>query len=520
VGPDKPDDLVTSRDVHLAAGLLCVDCHREELVHLTTRGYATEAAERKADCLATFSCEGCHLGTDARAGEEEKDAATAAPPAEEAADAAVRLGGRYGAPHPQHRGLPLVHFEKLTCTACHSGPWPETDAKQFQTAMAHGLGLATRDREDTDPPLIVGPIFAKQPDGKVAPQRMVWPAFWGRLAGDGVTPIPLDVVRKLASKGLPKTTGKVTTRPTRLSTDQIARILESLAAQKDGAGTPVYVQDGRLYRRAADGKLEFVASTAAAPVRWSLAHDVRPASESLGIRGCNDCHANDAPLFFGRVAMAGQTGVPTSQPMVVFRGDEEGIARAWALGFIVRPEFKVLGFLCAALITLLVLRYGTQGFRGESDARRGFTRYEHFLHLLVVVGVLIQAITGFVGKYIVGELDEWLLFVHMLGAPLFIVGLTGSALHWSPRCRFTPAGRVSISGLSPSQKFLFWVTLVVGLLTMLPMLAAMVPLFGYADQETLTAIHADAALALVLVMAVLIMTSIRPTRLPKEVKQP
>ena len=32
--------------------------------------------------------------------------------------------GRMGAPEPIHKGLPPVHLEKLSCTACHSGQFP------------------------------------------------------------------------------------------------------------------------------------------------------------------------------------------------------------------------------------------------------------------------------------------------------------------------------------------------------------------------------------------------------------
>ena len=31
-----------------------------------------------------------------------------------------------------------------------------------------------------------------------------------------------------------------------------------------------------------------------------MAHDVRPAEQSLGVRNCKDCHATDSPLFFGK----------------------------------------------------------------------------------------------------------------------------------------------------------------------------------------------------------------------------
>ena len=403
VGRGAVDDLARSRDVHIAAGLHCVDCHRNEMDHMIIRGYDAEAVERGEPVRAAYSCSGCHLGV---AG---------------AADPEVERGGYYGAPHPQHRGLPPVHFEKLTCTTCHSGPWPEMYAGHVQTALAHGLGLASRGRDEDDPPAIMQPVFAKQPDGRIAPQRLV---------------------------------------------------------------------------------------SASEPYLWSFAHDVRPAAQALGAGGCTDCHSTSGAIFFGSVG-DGRASVSACE----FRGDDLAEARAWALGFVFRPEFKVVGVACALLLSLVLLRHVLHGFRGDVDERIGFTRSEHLFHVIAIVGVLIQFATGFVTGWIVGEMSGWVLFIHMFGAPLFIVGLTGTVLQWAPRCRFGGGG------LFIWQKLLFWVASVLGLVVMSAMLAAMLPIFGYADQDALTEIHGTAALVFVLIMIPHTIVSLRARRLTREVRQ-
>ena len=52
------------------------------------------------------------------------------------------------------------------------------------------------------------PIFARPEanprQGKIGPQRMVWPAYWGRMAGEKITPLLPDTVAKAAAKALPK----------------------------------------------------------------------------------------------------------------------------------------------------------------------------------------------------------------------------------------------------------------------------------------------------------------------------
>ncbi len=39
----------------------------------------------------------------------------------------------------------------------------------------------------------------------------------------------------------------------------------------------------------------------AEPYLWPIAHDVRPAAQSLGVRRCEDCHSTGSPFFFGKV---------------------------------------------------------------------------------------------------------------------------------------------------------------------------------------------------------------------------
>jgi len=434
VGPGATNDLLVAQDVHLAAGLLCVDCHRNEIDHRIVRGYPGEAAERNEPALAAFTCEGCHLGAGG-------------------ADVPVALGGRYRAPQPQHRGLPPLHFEKLTCTACHSGPWPDMDAKRFQTAMAHGLGLPARDRRDDQPPLIVGPVFLRQADGRVGPYRMAWV---DRLSGPGTA---------------------------------------------DRGPAPATSPQQASY------------------VTWPLAHDVRPAAQSLGVRGCTDCHTEDAPFDFGRVsppatrvAQAPAASVGSTLTMVELRGDDVVIRRLWARAFLLRPAFKWFGLACTGLVLLVLVRFlldAITHFPPPRDTgpappvaarRTGLSVAEHIFHGVAVLGVLVQAATGFGSELLGLELAGWRLLIHMGGAFLFVVGLTATTLQWAGRCR--PARRAGNAVLSAGQRWMFFVYVAAGWLVMAAMLGAMLPLAGYREQELLKEIHENAALVLLAALVV------------------
>jgi hypothetical protein len=140
---DKQDaeKWTSDEDVHLKAGLKCVDCHRNGIDHNIIRGYESEDFVLRSPLAATSSCEGCHLG----------DKYSSAPAA-----------GRLGAPVPEHKGIPPVHFEKLSCTACHSGPWPGEQTILTKTSRAHRLGTLGVNKSHEALPHIIAPVFAKQ----------------------------------------------------------------------------------------------------------------------------------------------------------------------------------------------------------------------------------------------------------------------------------------------------------------------------------------------------------------------
>jgi len=346
VGKQSPKQWEEDTDVHLAAGLRCVDCHRHGLDHAITRGYEGEVPEGVASTRTTLSCRGCHLGADSGA---------ALPEAR---------GGRLGAPRPRHVGLPAHHLEKLSCTACHSGPWPAKSPRRVQTSRAHGLGIGTHRPRDGDPPHIVEPVFVRQDDGKIAPHRMMWPAFWGRVKDQEVSPIAPDIVAKAARSVFRRR------RPSRphtlvpLTAEQVAKALEELSALKEDEGEPVYVCGGKLFRLGSEGKLVGAEHPAAGPYSWPLAHDVRPAAQSLGLGGCSECHATDAGFFYGRVVAGSPSEVEPGvvKSMYEFQSLEPGLVEVLARTIRFRPAVFWVGLAAAGLLAMVLVRYALGGF--------------------------------------------------------------------------------------------------------------------------------------------------------------
>jgi hypothetical protein len=339
-------------DIHLKAGLKCVDCHRNGIDHNIIKGYEQEAGISQNQLAATSSCEGCHLG----------NKYLSSPSA-----------GRLGAPVPEHRGIPPVHFERMTCTACHSGPWPAEKTVLTKTSRAHRLGTIGVNKSHDALPHIIAPVFANQAGigvaylgrliqttvGKIAPHKMIWPAYWGVLEDDKVTPIGIETVRQTVGEALAGVELSVTGDwPDLKVKEHIVKALNEL--QEVVEGQPVYISGGKLYRldirRAA--KLTIIEHHAAQPYLWPIAHDVRPAAQSLGVRYCTDCHATDAPFFFGDVAVDSPavTGRGTKQ-MVEFQNVNPFYARAFAFSFVFRPMMKIVSLGSCAIIAVVLLLY-------------------------------------------------------------------------------------------------------------------------------------------------------------------
>jgi hypothetical protein len=490
VAPKGAAKWATDADVHAAAGLKCTDCHRNDLGHGMTRGYEGEAAETGNRAAESFTCRGCHLG-------------------ESAAGDRLVVPGRLGAPFPKHTGIPLVHFKRLSCTVCHSGPKPQDGFTRVRTSRANRLGVFGVATWSTDTPAVMEPVFRKDERHKISPQRLVWPAYWALRSGQDVTPLrpatveaaagdilkpeehiaqvlialsqvmaedetpvlvaggfvfapnvdggidaaartggtsdvpafwgirkgpevgplvpdfdpaaedkdpaieprlqeflqalgtaagkpgpPAIAVRKTlyriadgyldaseapadlagaagpgwlaGGKLLPlasdfdirTVTAKAGTEQT-LTEEQVRLVLGALAKTAAG-GDHIYVSGGRSFHLDKGGRLVSRKSEAAGPVTWPLAHDVRPAQQSLGWNGCTDCHSGNSDFFFSRLKASGPLLTKDVEKLSAasFMGLGGIFQRVFGLSFIVRPVFKIVLAISAAIAGSLLFLAG------------------------------------------------------------------------------------------------------------------------------------------------------------------
>ena len=326
----------SDEDIHLTAGLKCVDCHRNGVDHNITRGYEGEASVSTNPLATTSSCESCHLGVK---------------------DSSLPLAGRLGAPVPEHWGIPPVHFEKLTCTACHSGPWPSEKTVLTKTSRAHRLGTLNANKSKEALPHIVAPVFAQESNGKIAPHKLLWPAYWATVEDQNVAPIAFATVTEVIVPLFADANRPASGDWPELTSEHITKGLKALA--KPVKGTPVYISAGKLYKLDDSGNLsEEENHPAAQPYLWPIAHNVRPAAQSLGVRRCEDCHSIDAPFYFGDVAVDSPiVAAREAKKMVEFVKVRPFYTRAFAFSFVFRPWMKIITLGSCAVLAVVLLLY-------------------------------------------------------------------------------------------------------------------------------------------------------------------
>ena len=356
-------------DVHLQRGLACVDCHKNGMDHR----------------LATTSCRDCH--TDPKG----------------------------AGPVPTHAGIPLVHFEKLSCTVCHSGVTQGGARAQVRTARANRIGIYGRAQWATDVPNIVEPVFVKNAEGKIEPHRMAWPSYFAELGtNDMVTPLAPEAVTALGARGTNAFTKAV-----------VAGMLNELKAKKPEA-TFGFIGHGRLWTAEGDGTNATVVArehAAAAPVSWPVGHDVRPARQARGAAPvkCADCHTSDSEFFFGKVVPTGPIVDAEVEPVqqTEFLGLSPTYHAVLGTTFAMRPIFKfflwsVLGFLflfaCAAAAVVLN-RLGAKISEGTLSFAWGFTKW--IVDMGFVLSLLYLALSGAIG-WMCGGMTSWWLVLHMV----------------------------------------------------------------------------------------------------------
>jgi hypothetical protein len=378
-------------DVHMVAGLRCVDCHaagskaadpriRGREIHQFGKGDDPSGWVRNDLDNTVRSCESCHLD------------------------------GYRNAPRGTHAWLPPLHMEKIACQTCH------IPTRAVKSALVQASDVYNPAPRITPPPkhiwtfydqdmafwnhygeldLFTGkdePTNVTRPTlirykGKIYPANRVhsaWAGFeeqgkpglnqlfmkdffqmWTQHRADPKSKYP-----ELAKITDDNKDGVIeVNRP-----EEIDALLTATKAHLTATGFPlanrrlVWVSDSRAYYSSTESRelpREEWEATAYASV-YKFSHDVAPARAALGSGGCTDCHRSGSPFFQGAVLDATFTG-NDARPRWIPNYEILGVSAFWVrLGASREAWLKPVVYGLGAVLLLL---FGGLGIGRMATAR-------------------------------------------------------------------------------------------------------------------------------------------------------
>jgi len=417
----------TRTDVHLRAGLRCVDCHvtgrkaadtriRGREIHETGKGDDPTGLVRDDLDNTMRTCRDCHME------------------------------GLLKAPVPLHRGLPPRHLEKIACQTCHipqrqvkaallqdstvfnTTPRITASGKRIWTFYGPAMepwnlyGEASAFTAERQPLHVYEPVRAWY-KGRIHPLNRIYSIWVGLLAEDGKTlhqPFMKDLfmmwkshledpVRRYPELALIRDDNadgaQEIDRPEEIR-GFLKAVTEHLRAQGEPleerravlVSGPEYTSDG-----AAWNPLPF------APQPWEytpyasvfkLNHDIAPAAQALGTGGCTDCHGSSAGFWTRPVMARPFTGVD-AQPVFVENAALLGLSPVGTAmsGFrheILIPVLFYGVFGAFACLVLVLVAYGLGVHRGVGETFT--TDPEMRLHLGIIGVALLGPAVLLVGE--------------------------------------------------------------------------------------------------------------------------
>lgn len=488
-------------DVHLRAGLLCVDCHpagssatdprinsREE--HQIAKGDDPGGLVRNDLDNTVVGCAECHDS------------------------------GKHGAPIPTHRSLPALHLDRIACQACHiperlvmpaevqasevynPAPWISTASKRLWTFYGpdgrvrnhYGfLEIMGYDDKPTEP---FRPVLFRY-KGKVYPGNRVhstWPGLEIEGQSALLQPRMSDIVKMWSAHSNDPARYPLLGRivddtgdgvPEINRPEEIDAIIASVRQALEDAHYPlehtrvVWVMNDRVYRSGTAYRLvpkhDYEASPFANTHTYN--HDVYPARAALGTQGCTDCHSHRSPFFRAAVTTLpfGAEGKPaTVQQWRLLGMTRAGVwLGAWRESTLKPAAPWLVGSLMLACL-LHCVAFGRRRGHREADVPLvpRYSRCERLGHAFGMATFLVLAATG--AAFLMGPscpLGRGARTLHTGAGVVFIIAVVVIIGLWLRDARFAPGDRIwfrhlggylGYSGplpagkLNAGQKLYFW----------------------------------------------------------------
>ncbi|MFO7616667.1 MAG: multiheme c-type cytochrome [Bacteroidales bacterium] len=436
------------RDVHLRAGLKCVDCHaagsmaasdliRGKEVHQFGKGDDPSGNVRNDLDNTVRSCSDCHLT------------------------------GYLDAPKAKHNWLPPLHLEKISCQACHipvrpakaalvqvsdvynpgtkispPGKYIWTFYDQSMNYWNHygELDMFTQKDQPTDPFI---PTLARY-KGVIYPVNRVhsaWPGIhtegkpglnqpkmadiyqmWSMHRKDPKVYPALAQITDDNGDGIPEVN-----RAAEIDAF-IQSVTTHLAFKKydlDGKQV-VWVNNDRIYFSGLDYRMMEKEAHEASPYAsvHKFSHDIAPARAALGTNGCTDCHSLGSSFFFAQTLKYpfDDQGNPVTEPQYKLLGISAAMSYTGALReSLVKP---LVYFALAAFIVLLIFRLVI----GRVNSQYSLTKNQsRLITWLVILGILGAGIFTLFAKELAQYMFPSRIFLDsthfLIGAGILLLGL-------------------------------------------------------------------------------------------------
>ena len=412
-------------DVHLRAGLRCVDCHpagsraddpriQGREVHQFAKG--DDPGGRVRDDLdnTVRDCASCHTT------------------------------GRFGAPMATHPWLPPLHLEAIACQTCHTpekqvmpiqvqasdafnpDPWIDPGMKQLWTfygqdgVYRNHYGLLKVMGYDDKPTETFRPVLARY-KGKIYPVNRIhsaWPAIETPGKPGLMQPRPPDIVAMwkahLADTNQHPELARIkddngdghleVNRPEEIDALIAAttRHLKSLGYDLEGKRV-VWVSNERVYSSGTEfralSKTEWEASPYANVHKYN--HDIAPARAALGSGGCVDCHSSNS-RFFDQPVLLAAFSPDDARPVWTRNAAILGYSAVGVrLGAIREEWIKPATYLLLALVAGLILLLALRGvaLRHSAFAPATLARVSWVALAALVVGTVLVARSPALAEY-------------------------------------------------------------------------------------------------------------------------
>ncbi len=502
-------DFRARTDVHLRAGMRCVDCHpagsraddpriRDREAHQIAKGDDPGGKVRNDLNNTMRDCANCHDT------------------------------GNFGAPIARHENLPEVHLHRIACQTCHT---PEKTVMPIQVQASdvfnadafiapggkqlwtfYGVdgkyrnhyGVMKMMGYDDKPTEKFRPVLARY-KGNIYPVNRVhstWPAIETPGQPGLMQPRSSDIHKMWKehreNPDRHPELSKITddngdgiievNRP-----EEIDALIAAITNHLTEIGYPlkgkrvVWVMNNRVYLSGNEHRELPMEPWEASPYGnvHKYNHDIQPARAALGANGCTDCHRSNAPFFTASVLLRpfDENGDPVWMPNHELLGISSLSVRSGAFReAILKPAAVwMVGLLLAALLLHYVIagrREALLNTGGEPLVER-LNLSQRLVHFIVLSAGLVLGVSGLIFFSSHRTLNSGIMRdLHAWTGIVFAAGWIGMIVVWAREMLFVkgdlawlragggyfqPGERLAAGKFNAGQKVFFWVIVAVGI---------------------------------------------------------